>query len=101
MATVEFLPEAALEVEEAVLWYSRRGPELAPAFVNELDNALSAITERPLAWTQLQHGARRYVMPVFPYSVVFVIRGEIILVVAVAHGKRRPYYWRHRVPPRD
>jgi hypothetical protein len=33
----------------------------------------------------------------FPYSVIFQLEDDIILVVAVAHAKRRPGYWRKRI----
>ncbi len=32
----------------------------------------------------------------FPFSLVYVVRGEILFVVAVAHQSRRPGYWRGR-----
>jgi toxin ParE1/3/4 len=33
----------------------------------------------------------------FPYSVIFYSKGEFTVVVAVAHHKRRPNYWRRRL----
>lgn len=33
----------------------------------------------------------------FRYDIVYVIRGELIFVVAVAHHRRRPGYWRSRL----
>jgi toxin ParE1/3/4 len=33
----------------------------------------------------------------FPYRVVYVVLGADIDVLAVAHAKRRPGYWRRRV----
>ena len=41
--------------------------------------------------------ARRYVFPRYPFSLVYIVRGDVIEVVAVAHGRRRPGYWRSRL----
>jgi hypothetical protein len=35
----------------------------------------------------------------FPYRLVFFVEGESVLVVAVAHLRRRPGYWRERLTP--
>jgi len=41
-------------------------------------------------------GTRRYVLPDFPYSVIYFVEAAII-IVAVAHDRRRPGYWRERL----
>lgn len=33
----------------------------------------------------------------FPYRVVYFVQGDLLMIVAVAHAKRRPGYWRERV----
>lgn len=33
----------------------------------------------------------------FPYRVVYDVEGEVLVVVTVAHAKRRPGYWRDRL----
>ena len=32
----------------------------------------------------------------FPYTVIYSLRDEQIRVLALAHEKRRPFYWRGR-----
>jgi toxin ParE1/3/4 len=39
-----------------------------------------------------------YRIPRFPYLVIFLEADAAIQLVAVAHGKRRPGYWRKRLP---
>ena len=34
-----------------------------------------------------------------PFAIVYVELDTEVLVLAVAHGRRRPGYWRERVPP--
>jgi hypothetical protein len=39
---------------------------------------------------------RRFLLPRFPFAVAYVIRGDDVLVLAIAHTRRRPGYWRGR-----
>jgi hypothetical protein len=56
-----------------------------------------AVAASPRTWPRLGSRARRYVFPRYPFSLVDILRGEAIEVVAVAHGRRRPGYWRSRL----
>lgn len=40
---------------------------------------------------------RRAVTRRFEYGLVYYVRGDVLWVVAVAHSKRRPNYWRARL----
>src|SRR6185436_15268320 len=48
-------------------------------------------------WPMFQSGTRRYVFPTFPYSLVYFVENDTLNVVAVAHDKRKPGYWRNRL----
>jgi hypothetical protein len=37
------------------------------------------------------------VFPRYPFSLVYILRGDDVEIVAVAHGRRRPGYWRSRL----
>ncbi len=49
----------------------------------------------PGDWAHL--GARKVQVKKFPYTVIFVEEGDPIWVVAFAHHRRRPGYWRDRI----
>ncbi|WP_437716736.1 type II toxin-antitoxin system RelE/ParE family toxin [Sorangium sp. So ce448] len=93
---VELQPAALAEAEEAVVWYAERDSRVAGAFVAELEAALERIAEAPGRWPAHQHGTQRVRLARFPYLVVYRDEPERVLVVAVAHAKRRPGYWRKR-----
>jgi len=59
--------------------------------------AIAAIGTSPRTWPRYGSRARRYVFPRYPFSLVYILRGEDIEIVAVAHGRRRPGYWRSRL----
>jgi hypothetical protein len=44
-------------------------------------------------------GCRKVLVKKYPYSLIFQWRSGSITIVAVAHAKRRPSYWRGRATP--
>ena len=93
---LEYLREALEEAETAARWYAARSPAAAAAFSEEVDAAESAIARLPDAWPPFDHGTRRYLLRRFPFSIVSRVEPRRILIVAVAHGRRRPGYWKSR-----
>jgi len=94
---LEFFEDASQEVEESRAWYRRRSERAEAAFLNELDHAIAQVVEGPWRWPEYSDSVRRYVFPTFPYSLIFFVEGETLHVVAVAHDKRKPGYWRNRL----
>jgi plasmid stabilization system protein ParE len=92
-----FHPDAAVEFEEAVRYYRARGRVLGDRFAAEVRFAIRRILETPERWRVLEEDVRRCLVRVFPYSVLYTIEPDFILIVAVMHGKRQPGYWRYRV----
>ena len=90
-------PLAWREVEEADDWYFLHSYDVSAEFLGDLYAALEAISRAPLRWPAYMYGTRRFVMQRFPFSVVYLNDPELVTVVALAHSKRRPGYWRGRV----
>jgi len=91
-------PEAQREAEAAVEWYGKRSPAAADRLVVELRSALGRIQQSPSQFPKLAFDTRRKVLGRFPYLIVFRETASEIEIVAFAHGRRRPDYWRHRLP---
>lgn len=89
---LEFLPEAAAEVYAAADDYESREKGLGIRFRNEVRTVCQLIVQQPTPWREVPGGYRRVNCPVFPYYVSYFIRGDLILVAAVAHGHRDPGY---------
>jgi len=94
---IRVYPEAQLEAEAAVEWYGQRSSHAAGRFVFELRSVLERIQQAPRQFPMLAFNSRRVVLSRFPYLVVFRETTSDIEVVAVAHGRRRPGYWRRRL----
>jgi plasmid stabilization system protein ParE len=93
---IDLHPEALAEARETYLWYRERSLGAAELFTAELDRAIESISEAPRRWPAYLLGTRRFLLHRFPYAVIYRERRERIQVVAVAHGRRRPDYWKAR-----
>ena len=94
---VRIQSQAQQEINEAFDWYFKRNPEAADAFLTEIGASLAQIASRPQLYPAYTKNSRKCVLANFPYSVIFQEKDDFILVVAVAHAKRRPGYWRGRI----
>jgi len=94
---LEYLDEAVDEAESAARWYAERSGSAAAGFAGEIDAAIAAIEQHPDAWPAYDHGTRHYLLRRYPFSVVYRVESARILIVAVAHGRRRPGYWKSRL----
>lgn len=94
---VRFHPEAEQEYLSSLAWYNDRSPDAAFDFESEFQRAVSTIAEAPERWPVYFSRCRRYVLHQFPFSIVYRNLEEEVFVLAVAHGHRRPGYWRERL----
>lgn len=93
---VEFHPEALTEAEATVVWYRERSLRAAEGFISELEKGVRAVVKAPRRWPIFEAGCRRYPLRRFPYLLIYRETARSIEVLAVAHGHRRPGYWRSR-----
>lgn len=96
MKRVRLTRRATHEARAASQWYSVRDPRVADAFEAALDEAIDRIAAVPgvgSPWPG-EPSVQRVVLRGFPYSVVFHDTGTELIVLAVAHQKRKPGYWR-------
>lgn len=96
MIAYSFHPEADVEFAEASLFYESRMPGLGKSFAGEVESTISLIREFPDAGTPIGITHRRAIVARFPYTVVYRQYPDFIAIVAVAHQRRRPGYWRRR-----
>ena len=93
----EFHPEALDEYEAAALYYSSCQNGLELRFMACVEATFDRITEAPTRWHLLEQDIRQCLVQVFPYTVLYTIEPDHIVIIAVMHCHRKPGYWRHRV----
>ena len=94
---VVFHKEALAEYETALGWYLTRSEPAAMAFSVEVAQAVAAIAEAPNRWAKGQNGTRKFVLRQYPFIISYRELQSYIQIVAVAHGSRRPGYWKPRL----
>ncbi len=92
-----FRPEADLEINEAAEWYEARGQGLAVEFLRTLDACIESIRRDPLLYPAVRSEVRQAVLRRFPYSVIYTVREDEIVVIACFHGRRDPKRWQDRL----
>ena len=95
-AKVTFHPGASEDYASAFSWYHARGTTLAANFESEIERGVRLISQSPLSWPKFDTQRRRFIVRKFPYSIIYEIHRNNVVILAVAHGKRRPYFWRER-----
>ncbi len=94
---VEIHEEAALESEAAVEWYLERSALAASKFDEALSRPMDMVVEAPHRWSAGSHGTRRFILQRFPFSIVYRELPAAIQVLAIAHARRKPGYWKQRL----
>lgn len=95
---VRIIGPASDEVTEAVRWYETRRPGLGSELYDAVTATIEGIERQPKIGTAVYRDpqTRRVLVMRFPYQIVYRLDQNEIVVVAIAHLKRRPRYWKHR-----
>lgn len=99
---IRFEEEADAEYREAGLWYESRRTNLGIECFDAVDATLRQIVECPHAGTPIPRvprelPVRRRAVKRFPYHVVYLDTPGVLRVLAIAHDRRKPGYWKNRL----
>lgn len=96
MIRVHFHAEAERELDEAAVFYESRVPGLGKSLLAEVERTVRLLREYPDAGASTGGNRRRVVVDRFPYVMAYERKEDSIIILAIAHQKRRPGYWRER-----
>jgi plasmid stabilization system protein ParE len=94
---VAYLDAADYEIAEATAYYNEERAGLGFEFVDEIKYTIERIKNYPEAWTPLSKRTRRCQVHRFPYSVIYEVRSNFLIIVAIQHNRRKPEDWRARL----
>jgi len=94
---IRVLDAAQSELEDTIDYYDEQRPGLGFEFAEEVEQALERINHYPEAWSPLSPRVRRCLVNRFPYSVIYEVRSELLIIVAIQNHHRKPESWRSRV----
>jgi plasmid stabilization system protein ParE len=94
-------PEVEDEIRAAAQWYEDQAA-LGEAFLVAVSDALESIERHPRRFAKYERlrtprELRRCLLRNFPYAIIYEVGESRILILAVAHVRRRPNYWRERL----
>ena len=95
-------PEAHEELLDAANWYDDEQPGLGEDFLDAIDDSVAQL----LDWPNIAHVypgwnrepvVQQRTMKMFPYQILYYIADSYLVVVAYAHNRRKPGYWKDRI----
>lgn len=94
--TFDFHPDARAEFIDAVAYYESSSDGVGLRFAREVYATINRLIAGPEAWPRITENTRRCLTRRFPYAVVYEVREKDVLIVAIAHFSREPFYWSDR-----
>ena len=96
MKTVRFHPDAEAEMIAAAAYYERQQVDLGRHFLAAVQDATNRIVMNPALYGTVELDVQRCLTRTFPFGVLFRVRTDEILIMAVMHLRRDPSYWKYR-----
>lgn len=91
------LPEAEGDLEEAIDHYIEDATAtVAAQLQREVQRVAALICEWPNLGHTVGTGARTFGLKRFPYQLVYRLTADAVVIIAIAHERRDPRYWRDR-----
>ena len=96
MTKAEFHPAAESELLGAARYYENQAQNLGLEFISAVEATSDHICQFPDSGHAFGQRLRRFLVRRFPYTLVYRAEPNRILILAVAHLRRKPGYWRDR-----
>jgi plasmid stabilization system protein ParE len=100
VSRARFIAAARLEFLAEVIYYGEAEAGLGARFAAAVEEAAARALVFPLSGSPYRSNTRRVLVKDFPFSLIYRPEPEGIVIFAVAHHARRPYYWRSRLRAR-
>jgi plasmid stabilization system protein ParE len=97
MMRVGFHPAAETELRAIATFYEGRMAGLGKEFVSEVDRVRRLIADYPALGAAYDPVHRHVRLRRFPFALIYRLDDPLITIVAIAHTRKRPGYWRGRV----
>jgi len=100
VSRARFIAAARLELLAEVIHHNEAEPGLGLRFIGAVEEAAARALAFPRAGSPGRSNTRRVFLKGFPFALVYRPEADGIVVFAVAHHRRRPYYWQSRARAR-
>jgi plasmid stabilization system protein ParE len=93
---VEFHPAAEEELDAAAAFYEELQENLGEGLLDEVEDTCALISEYPAIGRRVDQFHRNIPLRRFPFMLFYRVDGTLIRIIAIAHKRKRPGYWRLR-----
>jgi hypothetical protein len=97
MIGYRFLTPAEEEMIDAAMFYNAASSGLGGSFLDDVQQVVNRLRVYPHAGVAIDEHLRRALLMRFPFGLIYALEINEIVIVAVAHHRRKPGYWRSRV----
>jgi plasmid stabilization system protein ParE len=97
MIGYRFLPGAAEEMSEAAVFYEAASVGLGRDYLEDVQQVIDSLRTYPEIGAPVDGELRRVLLRRFPFSLIYSVEVDVILIVSVAHHRQRPGYWISRI----
>ncbi len=91
-----FHPAVEQEVAAALKVGEERGIGLGRELIQEIRRVTALLCELPNIGESLDSRHRRFPLRKFPFGLIYRVDGDLVRIMAIAHRRQRPGYWRGR-----
>jgi plasmid stabilization system protein ParE len=93
---IRLLPEARVDLADAVDWYERQRPGLGSRFFTQVQAVFNRIASNPQLYAPVYGPVRKASVRRFPYVVLYREEPGEVVVISVFHTARDPSIWQAR-----
>ena len=97
MKEIRVVSVAEEELFAAAKYYEEQQQNLGLDFITETERAMDTIAADPTLWAIRFENFRRFLLQRFPFEIWYEDHPEFIRILAIAHQRRRTFYWNRRV----
>jgi len=94
---IGFLGPADDELTHAIDFYNKQSEGLGYLMAAEVKKTVNRIIQYPEAWTTLSERTRRCLVNKFPYALIYQMKENSIIIVAVQNLHQHPDSWKSRL----
>jgi plasmid stabilization system protein ParE len=87
---VQYHPQATDELTAAIDYYNKLGHGLGDELKVAVSEAIARILENPTRFRMTGGGMRRYLVAGFPYSVLYIVKNDLVRIMVIRHHRRNP-----------
>ncbi len=93
---INYHPEANTEIENALSWYNEQRKGLAGELSLKIFQAIDIIQQQPFLFNAVYKDFRKINLRIFPYSIIYKVEEDAVIIMSFHHHKRHPKHWKKR-----